>query len=88
MFVTQVGGEEVHLPDVQPGRGPAPGHRQIRRCVLLLSGGAAERGRAQDGPPVHVASHGKEHSHWARASLQNLNKYVKPCLKYSFGSIS
>lgn len=58
--VVQVRGEEVHLPQVQSGRGPAAGGRQIRRRLLVLGGGAAEGGRAEDGTPVDAARCGEK----------------------------
>ena len=62
----------MHLPEVQSGRGPAAGGRQIRRRLLVLGGGAAEGGRAEDGTPVDAAGCGEkqqQHCRWQRVSV-------------------
>lgn len=58
--VAQVRGEEVHRAALQPRRGRADGGGQVRGRLLVLGGGAAGGGRAEDGSPVHVVGRGEK----------------------------
>lgn len=55
----QVGGQEVHRADLQPGGRRAAAGRQVWRRLQLLGGGGAEGRRAEAGSPVHAAGCGR-----------------------------
>lgn len=56
----QVCGQEMHLPPLQPLRGPTASGRQVGRRLFLLGAAATGGGAAENGSPVHATGAGEE----------------------------